>query len=73
VSLNELVLWWGLFLISNAVLGLATGLLVKAGPFARVRVPAAFSTFLFICGLTLFLVAGKQNLLQATIAAITGN
>lgn len=73
MSLNELVLWWGLFLVSNVILALATGLLVKAGPFARVRVPAVISTFLFICGLTLFLVAGKQNLLQATIAAITGS
>ncbi|MBP2019347.1 protein-S-isoprenylcysteine O-methyltransferase Ste14 [Symbiobacterium terraclitae] len=73
MSLNELVLWWSLFLVSNAILAAATGLLVKAGPFARVRVPALLSTFLFICGLTLFLVAGKQNLLQATIAAITGH
>jgi len=73
MGVNELILWWVLFLIANAILAVATGLLVKAGPFARVRVPALLSTFLFICGMTLFLVAGKQNLLQETIAAIFGN
>lgn len=73
MGVSELILWWVLFLIANGILALATGLLVKAGPFARARVPALFSTFLFICGMTLFLVAGKQNLLQATIAAIFGN
>jgi hypothetical protein len=72
VKLNELVLWWVLFLISNGILGAAVGMLVKGGPFAKTRVPPLVSTFLFVCGLTLFLVAGKQNLLQSTITALVG-
>lgn len=73
MGVSELILWWVLFLIANGILAVATGLLAKVGPFARTRVPALFSTFLFICGMTLFLVAGKQNLLEATIGAIFGN
>jgi len=67
VQLNQLILWWGLFLVSNGILGVAFGLLVKGGPFAKLRVPPMLSTFLMIIGLTMFLVAGRQNLLQATI------
>ncbi len=72
MSLNQLILWWLLFLVANVILAVATGLLAKVGPFARTRVPPILSTFLFICGMTLFLVAGKQNLLQETIGAIFG-
>ena len=48
-------------------------LLAKAGPFARLRVPPILSTFILICGMTLLLVSGKQNLLQETITAIFGS
>lgn len=67
MSTGQLILWWVLFLVSNGILGVAFGLLVKGGPFARLRVPPMLSTFILIVGLTLFLVAGRQNLLQETI------
>ncbi|MEW8979054.1 MAG: hypothetical protein AB2385_11650 [Symbiobacterium sp.] len=70
---TELLMWWVLFLISNVVLAASVGLLAKAGPFARLRVPPILSTFILICGMTLLLVSGKQNLLQETITAIFGS
>lgn len=72
MTLTTLLYWWGLFAISNVLVGAAVGMLVKGGPFAKVRVSPMVSTFLFICGLTLLLVSGKQNLLQSTITFITG-
>jgi len=72
MALQELLLLWGLFLLSNVLLGAAVGMLVKGGPFAKVSVPPAAATFVLVCGLTLMLVAVKQNLLQATINFLIG-
>lgn len=68
----QLLYWWALFLVSNLLLGASVGMLVKGGPFAKMRIPPAAATFLLICGTTLLLVAGKQNLLQATITFVIG-
>ena len=73
MTLTDLIFWWGLFIISNGILGAAFGMLVKGGPFAKMRVSPVASTFLLICGLTLLLVSGKQNLLQATITFALGS
>jgi hypothetical protein len=72
MALQDLLLWWGLFLVSNVLLGASIGMLVKGGPFRKVSVPPAAATFVLVCGLTLMLFAGKQNLLQATINFLTG-
>ena len=72
MTLTQLLIWWGLFGISNILLGVSVGMMVKGGPFAKMNVPPVLSTFIFICGMTLLLVAGKQNLLQLTINFMTG-
>lgn len=72
MTLQELLLWWGLFLLSTVLMGAAIGMLAKGGPFARISVPPAAATFVLVCGLTLMLVAGKQNLLQATVEFLIG-
>ncbi|MFZ5814117.1 MAG: hypothetical protein ACOY93_02265 [Bacillota bacterium] len=67
MTLRELLIWWALFGVSNILLGASVGMLVKGGPFAKMKVRPELATFIFVCGMTLLLVAGKQNLLQATI------
>lgn|GEM_PF-2082367 len=67
MELGQLILYWVIFGISNILLGLSVMMLTKGGPFARLRVPPAVATFLFICGMTALLFGGKQNLLQSTI------
>lgn len=72
MNLVQLLIWWALFGLSNILLGASVGMLVKGGPFAKKPVPPVVATFIFVCGMTLLLVAGKQNLLQITINLITG-
>lgn len=72
MALQALIVWWALFMVSNMLVGASVAMLVKGGPFARRTVPPAAATFLFICGMTLLLFSGKQNLLQATITFVAG-
>lgn len=72
MTLMNLLILWGLFGISNVLVGASVGMLVKGGPFAKTRVSPMLATFIFVCGMTLLLVAGKQNLLQHTITFVTG-
>ncbi len=70
MNLTQLIISWAIFGASNILLGASVMMLIKGGPFAKRPVPPALATFIFIVGLTMALVGGKQNLLQATISLI---
>lgn len=72
MDLTTLILNWGGLGIFSGLLGASVGMLMGAGPFAKIRVPAVLATFLFVAGMTGTLVFGKQNLLLNTITFFTG-
>lgn len=72
MALVPLLITWALFGLSNILLVASILMLAKAGPFAKKRIGFVPATGLFVIALTLLLVSGKQNLLQATITTLIG-
>lgn len=72
MTLATILINWGGLGLCSGLLGASVGMLMGAGPFAKIRVPAVLATFLFVVGMTGTLVFGKQNLLQATLSFFTG-
>ena len=70
-----IALKWALFLVSNAILGAGTMMLIKGTmppPMTNMKVGPIAATTLFTIGMTGLIVFGEPELLQNTINMFTG-
>lgn len=73
----EISIWlkWAFMIVSSGMLGASVLMLWKGTlppPMTNVKVPAVLSTFVLIVGMTGLLVFGDQDLLQKTLAVLSG-